>query len=107
MHASKKRVFTLEEISHIINTSIPLLKQWEKQFKAFFLFSAAMGKDSYTERDLGLFQEIKYLREEAKFTVEGTKKALKRLELLPIERQEMRKTMLELRAFLLQLDQKL
>lgn len=44
-----KKFYTLEEVSEILQISIAQLQQWEKQFKAHFLFSVARGKDSYTQ----------------------------------------------------------
>ena len=71
-----KFYFKIGEVSKIAGLPTHVLRFWETEFKKINPKRTASGQRSYTQKDVELILEIKYLLHEKKFTIEGARKHL-------------------------------
>ena len=65
------------EVSNYLGINISTLRYWEKEFQQFLRTSRTSGgQRRYTAENIKILQEIKYLVEVEKYTIEGTKRRM-------------------------------
>ncbi len=114
----KKLYYSISEVSRITTLEQHVLRYWESQFPELNPAKNRAGNRIYTNKDISLIFEIKRLVREEGFTIEGAKKVLSTksngnsAQLVETEgegdtTQDLKQTLLETRAFLEELIQKL
>ena len=114
----KKLYYSISEVSRITTLEQHVLRYWESQFPELNPAKNRAGNRIYTNKDISLIFEIKRLVREEGFTIEGAKKVLSAksngnpAQLVETEgegdtTQDLKQTLLETRAFLEELIQKL
>ncbi len=114
----KKLYYSISEVSRITGLEQHVLRYWESQFPELNPAKNRAGNRIYTNKDINLIFEIKRLVREEGFTIEGAKKVLSarsngnaastdESEEPKDSPEELRQTLLETRAFLDDLVQKL
>jgi DNA-binding transcriptional MerR regulator len=114
----KKLYYSISEVSRITGLEQHVLRYWESQFPELNPAKNRAGNRIYTNKDISLIFEIKRLVREEGFTIEGAKKVLSAKmnggsqEFVETEEAEessgnLRQTLLEARAFLDDLVQRL
>jgi DNA-binding transcriptional MerR regulator len=71
-----KLYFKIGEVSKISGLPSHVLRFWESEFKKIKPRRTSSGQRSYTQKDVAIILEIKYLLHEKKFTIEGARKYL-------------------------------
>ena len=65
------------EVSKYLGINISTLRYWEKEFHQFLRTSRTKGgQRRYTEENIKILQEIKYLLEVEKYTIDGVKRRM-------------------------------
>ena len=65
------------EVGKYLGINISTLRYWEKEFAQFLRTSRTDGgQRRYTEENIKILQEIKYLIEVEKYTIEGVKRRM-------------------------------
>jgi len=96
---SEKLYYRISEVARMVGVEPSTLRFWESQFPQ--IQPKRNGKDRlYSPADIELFQTIKYLLKEEKYTIEGAKQKLKSLKKKPPERKELIGLLLELKETL-------
>jgi DNA-binding transcriptional MerR regulator len=114
----KKLYYSISEVSRITGLEQHVLRYWESQFSELNPAKNRAGNRIYTNKDISLIFDIKRLVREEGFTIEGAKKVLSARSNGNSEQQvesadgrdaapDMRQTLLEVRAFLDELVQRL
>ncbi len=114
----KKLYYSISEVSRITGLEQHVLRYWESQFPELNPAKNRAGNRIYTNKDISLIFEIKRLVREEGFTIEGAKKVLSSKsngssqEMVETEEAEaasgdLKQTLLEARAFLDDLVQRL
>ncbi len=114
----KKLYYSISEVSRITGLEQHVLRYWESQFLELNPAKNRAGNRIYTNKDINLIFEIKRLVREDGFTIEGAKKVLSAksngnpmpavdTEEVKDSSDELKQTLLETRAFLDDLVQKL
>ncbi len=116
----KKLYYSISEVSRITGLEQHVLRYWESQFPGLNPAKNRAGNRIYTNKDISLIFEIKRLVRDEGFTIDGAKKVLSAKangssgQVFDIETekergspQDLRQTLLEARAFLDDLVQKL
>ncbi len=107
----KKLYYSISEVSRITGLEQHVLRYWESQFSELNPAKNRAGNRIYTNKDISLIFEIKRLVREQGFTIEGAKKVLGTKsgdgtgQLIETEEAEgpsedLKQTLLEARAFL-------
>ncbi len=107
----KKLYYSISEVSRITGLEQHVLRYWESQFPELNPAKNRAGNRIYTNKDISLIFEIKRLVREEGFTIEGAKKVLSAKsdgssqQLVETAEAastpgEIRQTLLEARAFL-------
>ena len=71
-----QHLHSISQVSEMLGISIPNLRFWEKEFKQLKPYRTRGGTRKYTESDIELLQQIIYLTENEKLTLEGVKQKL-------------------------------
>ena len=72
-----KRKLGIGEVSKYLGINISTLRYWEKEFHQFLRTSRTEGgQRRYTPENIKVLQEIKYLIEVEKYTIEGVKRRM-------------------------------
>ncbi|MCL5034770.1 MAG: MerR family transcriptional regulator [Bacteroidetes bacterium] len=114
----KKLYYSISEVSRITGLEQHVLRYWESQFPELNPAKNRAGNRIYTNKDINLIFEIKRLVREEGFTIEGAKKVLSaksngsavavaETEESKDSADELKQTLLDARAFLDDLVQKL
>ncbi|MCL5267149.1 MAG: MerR family transcriptional regulator [Bacteroidetes bacterium] len=114
----KKLYYSISEVSRITGLEQHVLRYWESQFPELNPAKNRAGNRIYTNKDINLIFEIKRLVRDEGFTIEGAKKVLSaksngnavavaETEESRNSAEELKQTLLEARAFLDDLVQKL
>ncbi len=72
----KKLYYSISEVSRITGLEQHVLRYWESQFNELNPAKNRAGNRIYTNKDISLIFEIKRLVREQGFTIEGAKKVL-------------------------------
>jgi DNA-binding transcriptional MerR regulator len=114
----KKLYYSISEVSRITGLEQHVLRYWESQFTELNPAKNRAGNRIYTNKDISLIFEIKRLVREQGFTIEGAKKVLGskpgdgtsqlvETEVAVESSDDLKQTLLETRAFLSDLVEKL
>ena len=114
----KKLYYSISEVSRITGLEQHVLRYWESQFPELNPAKNRAGNRIYTNKDINLIFEIKRLVREEGFTIEGAKKVLSAKSNGSSDAiseaggskdsaDELKQTLLDMRAFLDDLVQKL
>lgn len=114
----KKLYYSISEVSRITGLEQHVLRYWESQFSELNPAKNRAGNRIYTNKDISLIFEIKRLVREQGFTIEGAKKVLGskpgdgtaqlvETEVAVESSDDLKQTLLETRAFLSDLVEKL
>jgi DNA-binding transcriptional MerR regulator len=121
----KKLYYSISEVSRITGLEQHVLRYWESQFPDLNPAKNRAGNRIYTNRDISLIFEIKRLVREEGFTIDGAKKVLSArsngnsgqvvesdgeggaLSRFSSSGNDVKQTLLEIRAFLEELVEKL
>ena len=71
-----KLYFKIGEVSKIAGLPSHVLRFWESEFNKIKPRRTSSGQRSYTQKDVAIILEIKYLLQEKRFTIEGARKYL-------------------------------
>ena len=107
----KKLYYSISEVSRITGLEQHVLRYWESQFPELTPAKNRAGNRIYTNKDISLIFEIKRLVREEGFTIDGAKKVLSSKsngssaqavddEGEKDSQQNLKQTLLEVRAFL-------
>lgn len=77
-HEPEQVFYKLSELSEMLGVESSVLRFWEKEFTQIKPMKLGPRKRLYRRRDLELFEEIKRLLYEERFTIAGAKKRLSR-----------------------------
>lgn len=102
-----KRYYTISEIADLLNVNASVLRFWEGEFKEVAPKKGRNGRRFYSEEDLENLRIIHYLVKVRKFTLQG---AREKLAMNPTDLEHTyhtRETLLQVRAFLVGLRDKL
>ena len=72
----KKLYYSIGEVADAFNVSPSKLRYWETEFKELQPKKKRNGIRKYTPKNIKALEQILYLREEKKLTIDGTKIAL-------------------------------
>ncbi|MDR0882598.1 MAG: MerR family transcriptional regulator [Candidatus Adiutrix sp.] len=75
-HDPEQVFYKLNELSEMLGVETSVLRFWEKEFPQIKPLKVSPRKRLYRRRDLEIFQEIKRLLYEERFTIAGAKKRL-------------------------------
>jgi DNA-binding transcriptional MerR regulator len=119
----KKLYYSISEVSTITALEQYVLRYWESEFPQLKPAKNRAGNRIYTNKDIKLILYIKKLLRDERYTIEGAKRVLEeyvpesesaeQLELLNVPQrkkvtdEEIRTDMLEVRQFLVELEEKL
>ncbi|MGE5402437.1 MAG: MerR family transcriptional regulator [Ignavibacteriales bacterium] len=81
----KKLYYSISEVSKITGLEQYVLRYWENEFEDLKPSKNRAGNRIYTNKDIQVILKIKKLLKEEKYTIEGAKKILKEVEVLPKE----------------------
>ena len=99
----KKLYYSISEVSEMTGLDPHVLRYWETEFEALNPKKNRGGRRVYTEDDIACVRQIQHLLRVDKYTLEGARQVIARARAAPDERQGRRETLLELRAFLMAL----
>ncbi len=105
----QKRYYKIGEVANLLGVNPSRIRYWEKEFPQLRPKRRHNNRRIYTAEELRLLQLIHYLVEERKLTLQGVRKILnsetlkKRME----EEQAIVSRLMKIRAFLVQLKEKL
>jgi len=77
-HEPEQVFYKIGELSEMLGVESSVLRFWEKEFSQIRPMKVGPRKRLYRHRDLELFQEIKHLLYQERFTIAGAKKRLDR-----------------------------
>jgi len=95
----RKLYYAIGEVAELTELEAHVLRYWESEFEALRPKKNRAGNRVYTERDIALVRRIKHLLREEKYTIEGARQVLVR-DAADEAGYERRREILELRAFL-------
>lgn len=72
----EKLYYSIAEVAKMFNVNQSLLRFWEKEFSQLSPRRNAKGTRFYTKEDIHVIQQISFLVNEQKLTLEGAKKKL-------------------------------
>ena len=103
----KKLYYSIGEVSQITDLEAHVLRYWESEFEQLKPRKNRAGRRVYTDDDIATVQRIQHLLREDKYTIEGAKQVLAREGLRENGQDTLRKELVELRAFLRELIERL
>lgn len=72
----EKMYYSIGEVAAAFNVSQSKLRYWETEFKEIRPRKKQNGIRKYTAKNIQAIEQVLYLREEKKLTIDGTKMAL-------------------------------
>ncbi len=78
MKPLKKLYYSIGEVSERMGEPKHVLRYWETEFNQLHPKKNRAGNRIYTDEDIALLEQIRYLLREMKYTVEGAKQVLLR-----------------------------
>ncbi len=103
----KKLYYSIGEISALTGLDQHVLRFWESEFDQLTPKKNRAGRRIYTSEDLETVRTIQYLLKERRYTIEGARQVLAGNGEGEGHRRERRRQFMELRAFLVDLLDKL
>lgn len=96
----KKLYRSIGEVSRITDLEPHVLRYWESEFEQLQPRKNRAGRRVYTESDVRMVRRIQHLLKEERYTIEGARQVLEREAQAEDEARELREELIELRAFL-------
>ncbi len=103
----KKIYYTIGEIAEMFEVNTSLVRYWEQEFDILKPKKNKKGNRLFTEQDVDNLFLIYHLVKEKGFTLQGAKDQLKTRNKEVRKEAEMARTLLDTKAFLLQLKKEL
>jgi DNA-binding transcriptional MerR regulator len=111
----EKKYFTIGEAADMLGVNRSVLRFWETEFEEISPRKTRKGRRMYNHKDIELLQQIHFLVKVKKFTLQGAREKLrldaqarKENHAAPVPpTAELRKTLLDVRRFLTDLQAKL
>ena len=97
---SDREIYAIGQVSDMTDLEPYVLRYWETEFEVLQPRKDSAGNRAYTEEDVAVVFRIKQLLREEKYTIEGARQVFAREDesnQKPLERQ---RELLQLRAFL-------
>jgi DNA-binding transcriptional MerR regulator len=91
-----KLYFSIGEVAEMLQVKTSTLRHWEKEFPQLRPQKMRSGERRYVNEDITLLKEIKKLRQEMGFTIDGSRKVLS-------QRESIEKNAVHLRTIEMQL----
>ena len=102
----RKLYYSISEVSRMTGLASHVLRYWESEFEELNPKKNRAGNRIYTEKDIEVVLRLQELLRREKYTIEGAKQRLKsgrrHKQVDPVKRE-----LIDLRAFLLDLEEKL
>ncbi len=95
-----KSYFSISEVAELLDLAPSLIRFWEGEFEMLQPRKNKKGNRIYTETDIELLREIRYLVKERRYTLEGAREKLKGNREKVTANLQTRETLLKLRRFL-------
>lgn len=99
----EKLYYSIGEVSESIGYEPHVLRYWEKEFDVLSPRKNRAGRRIYTEEDIEIVEQIRYLLKDEQYTIAGARKQFDRRE----KRNEAKETLRDLRSFLVRLRDRL
>ncbi len=97
----RKLYYSIREVSERVGQKPHVLRYWETEFEQLRPKKNRAGNRAYTERDIEVLERIQHLLKEEKYTIEGARQVLDGGGSGPEPDASIpRETLVELRAFL-------
>ena len=103
----KKLYYSIGEVSQKTGLEQHVLRYWETEFDGLSPQKNRAGRRIYTKDDIDFIEKLKYLLKERKFTIEGARNALQKVDQGSGGKEAFQTELLALRAFLKDIVQKL
>lgn len=102
-----KVYYTIGEVARMFNVNTSLIRFWEKEFSIIKPRKNKKGNRLFTKQDVDNFHVIYHLVKERGYTLEGAKKKLRENKEETVRNAEIVKSLKDIRAFLINLNQEL
>jgi len=99
----KKLYRSIGEVARLLDIEPHVLRYWESEFDQLQPRKNRAGRRVYTEDDIATVERIHHLLKVDKYTIDGARQVLERKNEENGEKQEARKELKEVRAFLVNL----
>lgn len=103
----RKLYHTIAEASEATGVEAHVLRYWETEFPMLAPRKNRSGHRAYTDDDLALVRRIAHLLRDEKYTIEGARQQLRRGQRVVAPGDAQRRTLSELRGFLVGLRDRL
>ncbi len=101
---NNKLYYSISEVAKHYDVNTSLIRFWEKEFDGFLnLKKNNKGNRFFTKENLTIFDLIYTLIKEKGYTIEGAKKKLKDEQKGTLDKEEIIKSLKEIREFLIEL----
>lgn len=95
-----KSYYSISEVSGMLELAPSLIRFWESEFEMLQPRKNKKGNRIYTQGDIELLKEIRYLVKDRRYTLEGAREKLKGNREKVAANLQTRETLLKLRRFL-------
>ena len=95
----EKLYYSIGEVSDLVGQEPHVLRYWEQEFEVLSPRKNRAGRRVYTDKDVEVVKQIRYLLKEEKYTIAGARQAIERDE----DRRGAKQNLEELRSFLVEL----
>jgi DNA-binding transcriptional MerR regulator len=99
----KKQYYTIGEVSEQLDLPQSQIRFWETEFDEIKPKKNRKGNRMYTEKDIEVLENIKFLLKIKKYTTKGAQEALKSNKKSVSQERQMRETLIKMKEFLLNL----
>jgi len=99
----KKQYYTIGEVSEKLDLPQSQIRFWETEFDEIKPKKNRKGNRMYTEKDIEVLENIKFLLKIKKYTTKGAQEALKSDKQSVSNERQMRETLIKMKDFLLNL----
>lgn len=99
----KKQYYTIGEVSEKLDLPQSQIRFWETEFDEIKPKKNRKGNRMYTEKDIEILENIKFLLKIKKYTTKGAQEALKANKQGVSQERQMRETLIKMKDFLLNL----
>jgi DNA-binding transcriptional MerR regulator len=99
----KKQYYTIGEVSEQLDLPQSQIRFWETEFDEIKPKKNRKGNRMYTEKDIEVLENIKFLLKIKKYTTKGAQEALKSNKQSVSQERQMRETLIKMKEFLLNL----
>lgn len=99
----KKQYYTIGEVSEMLDLPQSQIRFWETEFDEIKPKKNRKGNRMYTEKDIEVLENIKFLLKIKKYTTKGAQESLKSNKQGVSQERQMRETLIKMKDFLLNL----